>query len=216
MLIFVLAAKSDKMGNAKKLNSAERNKMQGKAGEKDKPSKEEDKVSKSAQEKTDNTPKSSLEKIKDKTPKSSLEKNKDKTPKSSLEKNKNKTPKSSLEKNKDKTPKSSLEKNKEKEKGKNKSLEKEKNKSLEKDKLWSCSQCTYKNPLKMADCQMCGSSKSHRKHFDPNLITLTRQPSSLMADIRKIEEDEALELWQHITLFCGQVGRRSKVTGILL
>uniref|UniRef100_K1PV74 Calpain-15 n=1 Tax=Magallana gigas TaxID=29159 RepID=K1PV74_MAGGI len=101
------SAKSDKMGNAKKLNSAERNKMQGKAGEKDKPSKEEDK-------------------------------------------------------------------------------------------------CTYKNPLKMADCQMCGSSKSHRKHFDPNLITLTRQPSSLMADIRKIEEDEALELWQHITLFCGQ------------
>lgn len=89
-------------------------------------------------------------------------------------------------------------------------------KSLEKDKLWSCSQCTYKNPLKMADCQMCGSSKSHRKHFDPNLITLQRQPSSLMADIRKIEEDEALELWQHITLFCGQVGQRSEVTGILL
>lgn len=189
------SAKSDKIGNNKKLNSAERNKMQGKPGEKNKPSKEEDRVSKSA-EKTDSTPKSSLEQNKDKTPKSSLEKNKDKTPKSSLEKNKDKTPKSSLEKNKGKTPKSSLEKNKEKEKGKNK--------SLEKDKLWSCSQCTYKNPLKMADCQMCGSSKSHRKHFDPNLITLQRQPSSLMADIRKIEEDEALELWQHITLFCGQ------------
>ncbi|XP_061165406.1 calpain-15-like [Saccostrea echinata] len=168
---------------SKTTNSLENNKVQGKEQEKEK------------------TPKSSQQK--DKTPKSWLEK--DKTPKSSLERDK--TPKSSLEKNKDKEKgNKSLEKEKSSkslEKAKNKSLEKN-NKSLEKDKLWSCSQCTYKNPLKMADCQMCGSGKSHRKHFDPNLITLLRQPSSLMEDIRKIEENEALELWQHITLFCRQ------------
>jgi hypothetical protein len=193
------SAKDSPKGDNKKSNSLENKKV---------PEKDVNKIPKLL---LDKTPKSALEK----TPKSSLEK--EKTPKSSLEKEK--TPKSSLEK--DKTPKSSLEKNKEKgnkslekekankntDKGKNKSLEKEKNsKSLEKDKLWSCSQCTYRNPLKMADCQMCGSNKSHRKNFDPSLITLQRQPSSLMEDIRKIEENEAVELWQHITLFCRQVG----------
>ena len=197
---------NSEVSKGKGKESDESNKVQGRKAEKSAKSTQEEKTSKSSLEKNkDQGQKPSTEKNIDKTPKSSLEKKKDKTSKLSLEKVKDKTPRSSLEKNKDKTPKSSLEKNKEKEKGKNKSLEKEKNKSLEKDNLWSCTQCTYKNPLKMADCQMCGSSKSHRKHFDPNLITLARQPSSLMEDIRKIEENEALELWQHITLFCRQV-----------
>ncbi|XP_048772314.2 calpain-15-like [Ostrea edulis] len=203
------SAKDSPKSVTKKSNNLENNKIQEKNLNKT-PKSSLEKTPKSSLEKTpksslEKTPKSSLEK----TPKSSLEK----TPKSSLEKmpksslEKDKTSKSSLEKNKDKGNKS-LEKekpNKSAEKGKNKSLEKEKtSKSLEKDKLWSCSQCTYRNPLKMADCQMCGSSKSHRKNYDPNLITLQRQPSSLMEDIRKIEENEAVELWQHITFFCRQ------------
>jgi hypothetical protein len=39
----------------------------------------------------------------------------------------------------------------------------------------------------------------------PSVGAISKQHSTLMEDIRKVEENESLELWQHITLFCKQV-----------
>ena len=74
-----------------------------------------------------------------------------------------------------------------------------------------CSICTYINPYTSGPCKMCGSAltNQHDMVVSPGTIrpkhTLKRQQSSLMNELRQVEENEAVELWQHITLFCKQV-----------
>ncbi|XP_069129465.1 calpain-15-like [Argopecten irradians] len=124
---------------------------------------------------------------KDKAAKGSL--GKDKSEKGSL--GKDKSGKGSL--GKDKSEKSSLGKDKS-EKG---SLGKDKAKNV-----WSCSECTYKNSLNKSNCKVCGTL--HNKKKASPSMSLQRQQSTLMDDIRKTEESDAMELWQHITFFCRQ------------
>ncbi|KAJ8298538.1 hypothetical protein KUTeg_025069 [Tegillarca granosa] len=132
-----------------------------------------------------------------------LDKMMGKSPSTSLEKDKNmeKSPSTSLDKDKKgkgKSPNTSLEK----------TTTKSPNTSLDKDtkNYWVCSACTYKNVLKSTECKVCATSRKQNKQevINPGMFTLQRQKSSLMDEIRKFEEDSALELWQHITLFCGQ------------
>ncbi|XP_060084243.1 calpain-15-like [Ylistrum balloti] len=118
---------------------------------------------------------------KDKTDKSSI--GKDKKLKGSL--GKDKPDKGSL--GKDKPDKGSL--------GKDNSLDKVKS-------VWSCSECTYKNSLNNTQCKVCRTL--HTKTDVSSSMSLQRQQSTLMDDIRKTEESDALELWQHITFFCRQ------------
>lgn len=108
----------------------------------------------------------------------------------SLEKEK----KSSLEKKN----KGSLEKEK-----KNKTPDKGKT-SLEKEQKWKCTACTFHNHANLVQCMMCGTLKLSEALGLPTVGSLHKQQSTLMDDIRKVEENEALELWQHITLFCKQ------------
>ena len=75
-----------------------------------------------------------------------------------------------------------------------------------------CSFCTYINPYTSGPCKMCGRAlNGHQLDIvvSPGTIrpkhSLKRQQSSLMKELREVEETEALELWQHITLFCKQV-----------
>ncbi|OWF52867.1 calpain-D-like [Mizuhopecten yessoensis] len=147
---------------------------------------------------------------KDKSDKGSL--GKDKSDKGSLGKvksdkgslGKDKSDKGSL--GKDKSEKGSLGKDKS-EKG---SLGKDKSDkgSLGKDKSdkaksgWSCSECTYRNSLNKTHCKVCGTLHMKKKDFPG--MSLQRQQSTLMYDIRKTEENDAMELWQHITFFCRQ------------
>lgn len=109
---------------------------------------------------------------------------------------KDKKDKSSLEK-KNKT---SLEKDK-----KNKTPDKSKI-SLEKEQKWKCFACTFHNHANLVQCMMCGTMKGVEGSISlPSVGGLQKQHSTLMDDIRKVEENDALELWQHITLFCKQV-----------
>jgi len=58
----------------------------------------------------------------------------------------------------------------------------------------------------LVQCMMCGTMKiSEGPGPLPSVGALSKQHSTLMEDIRKVEENESLELWQHITLFCKQV-----------
>lgn len=74
-----------------------------------------------------------------------------------------------------------------------------------------CAICTHQNKPSISVCARCHSDLSTQsaealvttgtlrfKH------TLNRQRSVLMKDLRDLEENEALELWQHIKLFCNQ------------
>lgn len=99
----------------------------------------------------------------------------------------------------EKKNKSSLEKEK-----KNKTPDKGKL-SLEKEQKWKCSACTFNNHANLVQCMMCGSMKiSEGPGPLPSVGAISKQHSTLMEDIRKVEENESLELWQHITLFCKQ------------
>ncbi|XP_046555772.1 calpain-15-like [Haliotis rubra] len=71
---------------------------------------------------------------------------------------------------------------------------------------WQCSMCTYRNTAAAVKCNMCKSARNKRsKALVPaGPGTLTRQESSLMEEMRKSEEHEALELWETIVLFCKQ------------
>ncbi|KAL5012395.1 hypothetical protein ScPMuIL_010946 [Solemya velum] len=70
---------------------------------------------------------------------------------------------------------------------------------------WKCPFCTYSNKKKCDICGMCQCSRTMKKRPSVPLVgTLQRQQSTLMEDLRKTEENDALELWQHITLFCQQ------------
>ena len=79
------------------------------------------------------------------------------------------------------------------------------------DPASKCSICTYINPFTTGPCKMCGSALTNQQNMvvSPGTIrprhTLKRQQSSLMNELRQVEENEAVELWQHITLFCKQV-----------
>ncbi|KAH3841104.1 hypothetical protein DPMN_114561 [Dreissena polymorpha] len=74
-----------------------------------------------------------------------------------------------------------------------------------------CTVCTYINKTTTGNCMMCGSDLMQ---ISPNQIVsmgtlrpkrrMDRQKSVLVSDIRKSEDDEALELWQHIKVFCLQ------------
>jgi hypothetical protein len=100
----------------------------------------------------------------------------------------------------EKKNKSSLEKEK-----KNKTPDKGKL-SLEKEQKWKCSACTFNNHANLVQCMMCGTMKiSEGPGPLPSVGAISKQHSTLMEDIRKVEENESLELWQHITLFCKQV-----------
>ncbi|XP_063414757.1 calpain-15-like isoform X2 [Mytilus trossulus] len=102
------------------------------------------------------------------------------------------------EKSLEKKNKNSLEKDK-----KNKTPDKGKF-SLEKEQKWKCSACTFQNHANLVQCMMCGSMKGLEGSGLPSVGSLQKQQCTLMDDIRKTEENDALELWQHITLFCKQ------------
>ena len=79
------------------------------------------------------------------------------------------------------------------------------------DPASKCSICTYINPFTSGPCKMCGIPLTNQQNMvvSPGTIrpkhTLKRQQSSLMNELRQEEENDAVELWQHITLFCKQV-----------
>lgn len=79
---------------------------------------------------------------------------------------------------------------------------------------YQCPVCTYLNASFSGMCKVCCSQ------FDIGQMdrvvpvgtmrpkhTLERQQSVLMNELRQIEDEEALELWQHITFFCKQVSK---------
>lgn len=70
--------------------------------------------------------------------------------------------------------------------------------------FWSCNECTYKNSLNKTRCKVCGTATLSKSQQDSPSMSLQRQQSTLMDDIRKTEESDAMELWQHITFFCHQ------------
>lgn len=79
------------------------------------------------------------------------------------------------------------------------------------DSASRCSVCTYVNEDTKGPCIMCGSALTNQQQdvlVSPGTIrpkhSLQRQQSSLMIELRQVEENEAIELWQHITLFCKQ------------
>ena len=76
-----------------------------------------------------------------------------------------------------------------------------------------CSVCTFINSTTSGPCKMCQrelSCAGDDKIVSPGTIRLKhpldRQQSILMRELREIEDKDALELWQHITFFCKQVG----------
>ena len=75
-----------------------------------------------------------------------------------------------------------------------------------------CHVCTYLNAVNAKECKMCGSNfdqTDNERFISPGTLlpmqSLKRQQSMLTDDLRQMEDEEALELWQHITLFCKQV-----------
>jgi len=87
-----------------------------------------------------------------------------------------------------------------------------KGKDPSQSKSLKCSLCTYLNPTGTDLCKMCGRTLSlytgdqivsmgtlRPKH------TLKRQQSLLMTELQEIEDNEALELWDHIRLYCREV-----------
>lgn len=77
-----------------------------------------------------------------------------------------------------------------------------------------CSVCTYLNPTTTGPCKMCACDLTFGKDERVESLrgtmrlkhSLQRQQSSSFMELRDIEDHEALELWQHIRLFCKQVG----------
>lgn len=77
---------------------------------------------------------------------------------------------------------------------------------------WECASCTFLNSGPHAACEMCCTSRS--------LVSLRpeaarprgapgRGESELMEELRRVEESEARERWDHIVSFCKAVSRRN-------
>ncbi|XP_043680874.1 calpain-D-like isoform X2 [Vespula pensylvanica] len=76
---------------------------------------------------------------------------------------------------------------------------------------WQCKLCTYENKSTNRTCEMCQSSKtlSEASGDRPRLIeagtstlTMQRQESVVMENLRQLEEREALEKWERIVRYC--------------
>lgn len=76
-----------------------------------------------------------------------------------------------------------------------------------------CSVCTYLNSTTSGPCTMCGCKLASNKDEKVESLrgtikpkhSLKRQQSLSVMELRDIEDNEALELWQHIRIFCKQV-----------
>lgn len=75
-----------------------------------------------------------------------------------------------------------------------------------------CHVCTYSNTSNTGTCKVCGSSLDPldtERYVSPGTLKpmhmLHRQKSVLTEELRQVDDEEALELWQHITFFCRQV-----------
>ncbi|CAC5382336.1 CAPN15 [Mytilus coruscus] len=177
-------------------NVKERNKGSNKSDGLDILNLEKYKIKNGVQSKDQNLEKKSITRTPEQEPSRKIEEKKN-TSLDKLRKDK------SLEKDKkdkslEKKNKNSLEKDK-----KNKTPDKGKF-SLEKEQKWKCSACTFQNHANLVQCMMCGTMKGLEGSGLPSVGSLQKQQSTLMDDIRKTEENDALELWQHITLFCKQ------------
>ncbi|XP_076684671.1 calpain-D isoform X2 [Andrena cerasifolii] len=76
---------------------------------------------------------------------------------------------------------------------------------------WQCKLCTYENKSTNGICEMCQISKtlSQLSGDRPRIIesgtstlTIQRQESVVMENLRQIEEREALEKWERIVRYC--------------
>lgn len=73
--------------------------------------------------------------------------------------------------------------------------------------------CTYENKSTNGICEMCQISKNlsqlpiERPRIESGINTLTmqRQESVVMENLRQIEEREALEKWERIVRYCKEV-----------
>lgn len=82
---------------------------------------------------------------------------------------------------------------------------------------WQCKLCTYENKSTNKTCEMCQSSKtlSEASGDRPRLVeagnstlTMQRQESVVMENLRQLEEREALEKWERIVRYCKEVIQR--------
>ncbi|CAG2107155.1 unnamed protein product [Medioppia subpectinata] len=84
---------------------------------------------------------------------------------------------------------------------------------------WECSACTFLNPSARYSCEICQQSRSvltlrpDSAHLntrtptpqcDSNTNTLCHGESELMETLRRIEENEARNRWEHIVHFCSK------------
>ncbi|KOC61148.1 Calpain-D [Habropoda laboriosa] len=76
---------------------------------------------------------------------------------------------------------------------------------------WQCKLCTYENKSTNGICEMCQISKNLSQlpgerpriiESGINTLTIQRQESVVMENLRQIEEREALEKWERIVRFC--------------
>ncbi|XP_017877293.1 calpain-D-like [Ceratina calcarata] len=76
---------------------------------------------------------------------------------------------------------------------------------------WQCKLCTYENKSTNGVCEMCEISKNlsqlsveRPRIIEPGINTLTmqRQESVVMENLRQLEEREALEKWERIVRYC--------------
>ncbi|XP_076223296.1 calpain-D isoform X2 [Nomia melanderi] len=76
---------------------------------------------------------------------------------------------------------------------------------------WQCKLCTYENKSTNGICEMCQISKTLSQlsgdkpriiESGTNTLTIQRQESVVMENLRQIEEREALEKWERIVRYC--------------
>nr|CAD7198188.1 unnamed protein product [Timema douglasi] len=78
---------------------------------------------------------------------------------------------------------------------------------------WRCVLCTYENATASVSCEICQSSRCMSSSVvltngTPSpceavpAATVTRQESELMENLRHLEEQEALQKWEHIVKYC--------------
>ncbi|XP_003707112.1 calpain-D [Megachile rotundata] len=76
---------------------------------------------------------------------------------------------------------------------------------------WQCKMCTYENKTTNGICEMCQISKNVSQLIGerPRIIesgtstlTIQRQESVVMENLRQLEEREALEKWERIVQYC--------------
>lgn len=74
---------------------------------------------------------------------------------------------------------------------------------------WNCSVCTYSNKEEDKSCQMCSGFKREpnykTKKMAKRKMTMKRQRTMLMCDVRRREEERAMKEWRNIIAFCQNV-----------